>query len=148
MGEISINIRSIAEIPGSIGRIEDLIRRGIAGGAVVVTLGRTLRSLNQNKKMWPMLNDVSRQCELCINGRMVNACPEDWKDVFASALKNETRVAEGLDGKVVFLGSRTSKLNKEEFSQLIEIIYAYGAENGVAWSEPALKAYEQYGVAA
>ena len=51
MGEISINIRSIAEIPGSIGRIEDLIRRGIAGGAVVVTLGRTLRSLNQNKKM-------------------------------------------------------------------------------------------------
>jgi hypothetical protein len=33
---------------------------------------------------------------------------------------------------------------KAVFSRLIEIIYAFGAEQNVEWSEPAMRAYEQY----
>jgi hypothetical protein len=33
------------------------------------------------------------------------------------------------------MAPRTSKLNVKEFSDLIECIYAYGAEHGVKWSE-------------
>jgi hypothetical protein len=44
----------------------------------------------------------------------------------------------------VVVGMSTSKMHKPEFSNLIEFIYAFGASQGVDWSEPALKAYEQY----
>ena len=103
------------------------------------------RSISQNAKMWPMLSDVAKQVQLCINGQMVWAQPEDWKDVFTAALRREQRMAQGIDGGLVVLGAHTSKMRKAEFADLIEIIYAFGAEKGVVWSEPALSAYEQWG---
>ena len=44
----------------------------------------------------------------------------------------------------MFLGSSTSRMNKAQFSELIELIYNYGAEHGVQWSEKAKSDYEQY----
>jgi hypothetical protein len=37
---------------------------------------------------------------------------------------------------------------KEEFSDLLELIQAFGAQHGVRWSDPVLKYYEQLGLAA
>lgn len=119
-----------------------------AGKVMELVLRERKRSNDQNKKLWPMLTDVSRQVQLCINGAMVWAQPEDWKDVFTAALKREQRMAMGLDGGFVMLGTRTSKMRKAEFCELIELIYAYGADHGVKWSEPAVSVYEQYREAA
>lgn len=102
------------------------------------------RTIDQNAKLWAMLSDVSRQVQMCINGRMVTASPEDWKHVYTAALRREQRIAVGLDGGLVFLGQSTSRMKRSEFSDLIEIIYAHGTENSVAWSEPALRAYMEY----
>ena len=115
-----------------------------AGKAMELVLRERRRSTDQNRKLWPMLADVSKQVQLCINGAMVWAEPEDWKDVFTAALKREQRMAQGIDGGLVILGARTSKMRKAEFSELIELIYAFGANNGVVWSEPALDVYERY----
>ena len=64
------------------------------------------RSLEQNAKMWAMLNDISDQ----VKWYDQKMHPEDWKDLFTSALK-EKRAIPSLDGYgVVMLGARTSKM--------------------------------------
>lgn len=106
------------------------------------------RSNDQNAKLWAMLDDVARQCTLIINGEKSMATREEWKAVFTSALKRESRIAVGIDGGVVMLGYSTSRMRKPEFSELIELIYSYGANNGIEWSEKALAVYAEYKEAA
>ena len=90
------------------------------------------RSLDQNALLWPLLEDVSEQ--VLYHGNKLS--PDDWKDVFSASLAGELRMAPTLDGqRIVLLGLRTSKMTKKKFSQLIELIYAYGTEKGVEWSE-------------
>jgi hypothetical protein len=95
-----------------------------------------LRTIDQNKKLWAMLSDVASQIPWPVNGSMVLMASEDWKDVFTASLRKHNRVAMGIDGGFVILGMRTSKMKKQQFADLIEIIYAFGAERGVVWSEP------------
>ena len=102
------------------------------------------RSLDANAKLWAMLEDVACQCTLIINGEKCTATREEWKSVFTAALKRENRIAMGIDGGVVMLGHSTSKMRKAEFSELIELIHAYGAENGVHWSDKAQAVYAEY----
>ena len=97
----------------------------------------SLRSLAQNSKMWPMLTDIANQLQWPVNGVMVHMSPDDWKHVLSAGFKKEQRVAAGMDGGYVILGQRTSKFSKEEMSEFIELIYAFGAQHGITWSEPA-----------
>ena len=132
-----------ANVSGMITEICSLINRGLFKGVVEVILQRPARSLSQNGKMWPMLTDVSKQ----VNWYGEKLDNEDWKDVFMSSL-NKQRAVPGIDGGFVGLSKRTSKLDKEGFAQLIEVIYAFGSEHNVAWSEPALQTYSKYREAA
>lgn len=95
-----------------------------------------LRSLEQNAKMWAMLGDVSKQVPWSVNGYMTNLDADDWKDIFTAGLTKHQRVAQGIEGGWVLLGSRTSRLKKEQMCELIEYIYAFGAQHDVIWSEP------------
>ncbi len=104
----------------------------------MVTIQPRTRSLESNAKMWAMLADVSRQVNW--HGRKLS--PESWKDVFSAALRKQ-EVVPGLDGQsFVVLGQRTSKMTVREMADLIELIYAFGAERGVVWSEPGMQGYE------
>lgn len=138
-----ITIRDTSQIDAALKWVASMLTKGLGAGEVVITLGRKGRTHDQNSKMWAMLADVSRQQQLVINGEPVRATSEDWKDVFTAALRKENRMALGIDGGVVFLGMRTSKMKKDEFRDLIELIYAYGAEHKIRWSEPALELYEE-----
>ena len=140
---VQFTFRSLAQLPELIQWVINMVTKGIPAGPVVVSMGREGRSLDQNAKMWAMLADVSRQAQLVINGQQVKASPDDWKDVFTAALRKESRMALGIDGGVVILGMRTSRMKKDEFRDLIELIYAYGAEHQIRWSEPALALYEE-----
>lgn len=93
------------------------------------------RSNNQNRKMWAMLNDIARQVMWPINGVPTHIMPEDWKDLITAGLAKHQRIAQGLEGGVVMLGSRTSRMSKKELAELIEYIYATGADRGVVWDE-------------
>ncbi len=132
-----------ANVSGLLVEICSLINRGLFKGVVEVVLQRPARSLSQNRKMWPMLTDVSKQ----VNWYGEKLDNEDWKDVCMSSL-NKQRAVPGIDGGFVGLSKRTSKLDKEGFAQLIEVIYAFGSEQNVAWSEPALQTYSKYREAA
>ena len=93
------------------------------------------RSNNQNRKMWAMLNDIARQLMWPINGVQTLITPEDWKDLITAGLAKHQRIAQGIEGGVVMLGSRTSKMTKAELAELIEYIYWFGADRRIAWDE-------------
>lgn len=89
------------------------------------------RSLDQNALMWSLLGQISKQVDWY--GQKLSS--EDWKDVLTASLRR-TRVVPGIDaGTFVPLGMRTSQMTKEEISELIELIYAFGAERGVKFRE-------------
>ena len=136
------------DIPAALRWADSMIRKGLPAGPVMISLGRERRNLDQNAKLWALLSDIAQQCEMVIGGVLTKASAEDWKDVFTASLCGHQRMAQGIDGGVVFLGLRTSRMEKDEFSELIELILAYGAEHGVTWSYKAEQAIEAHRKAA
>lgn len=113
---------------------ERLVARTMPGDRI--EFKRSRRSLPQNARMWAMLTDVARQ--LPWHGTKLP--PDDWKLIFLDALKREVRVVPALDGRgFVNLGRSSSDLSKEEMSDLMELIAAFGAQHGVVFSDPALE---------
>ena len=96
---------------------------------------RDSRTLEQYKKMWAMLTDISRQKER--SGKLRS--PEDWKDLFTASIKmakqQTLEAVPGLEGGVVILGLHTSKMSVEDMSELIEYMYSWGADNEIEWTE-------------
>jgi hypothetical protein len=89
------------------------------------------RSLDQNALMWQRLGEVSHQVEWY----GMKLSPEDWKDVFSASLR-KARVVPGIDaGSFVPLGMRTSDMSKQEMTDLLELIGAFGAEKGVRFRD-------------
>jgi hypothetical protein len=95
------------------------------------------RTLDQNAKMWAMLNDIARQVLWPVNGRQEHLDAEAWKDIFTASLSQEQRLAAGLRGGAVLIGAHTSGMGRRQVAELIELMYSFGAEHNVAWSEPA-----------
>ena len=91
------------------------------------------RTLPQNDRMWAMLTDVAEQKQHA--GRKYT--PDQWKVLMMHACGRAVQFMPALDGST-FLpwGQSSSDLSKEEMSDLIEFMFAWGAENGVVWSDP------------
>lgn len=93
-------------------------------------LRRDRRSLEQNALLWAALEDVARQ----VLWHGVTLTKEDWKLIFMDGLQQEMRIVPNIEGTgFVNLRGRSSTLTKDEFSQLIELIYAFGAREGVTF---------------
>ncbi len=107
---------------------------------LVLTLEYAKRTVEQNRKMWAMLNDISTQV-LWHGIRLTN---EEWKDLLTAGLKGANKVVPNVEGTgFVILGQRTSKMNKKEFVDLIEFIYFFGTQRGVVFSDDAVMLYDE-----
>ena len=105
-----------------------------AGHRLVLEVRPEKRSDAQNRRLWAMLGDVSRQVDWY--GRKLDA--EDWKHVFTASLR-KLSVVPNLEGTgFVALGLSTSRMTKAELSDLMEMIAAFGAERGVKWGRDSL----------
>lgn len=95
------------------------------------------RTIEQNDKMWAMLTDVATQCEHL--GRKYTT--DQWKVLFMHACGREVQFIPALDG-ATFLpyGHSSSDLSKQEMSDLIEFMFAWGAEHGVKFNDDAQNA--------
>lgn len=99
----------------------------------VMKLGAETRRDAQNRKLWPMLQDIQRQVPGFLEYSL-----EDIKLRFMNALGEEVRFLPALEKQGSFpVGLRSSILTVEQFSGLVELIYAFGAKHGVRWSDPA-----------
>lgn len=91
------------------------------------------RTLPQNDRMWAMLTDIATQ----LPWHGVKLTPDDWKYIFLDGLKRELRVVPNMDGTgFVNLGRSSSDLSKEEMTDMIELMFAFGARRDVMFREP------------
>lgn len=106
-----------------------------------------LRSSAQNKRLWAMLNDISKQVPwpVWFEGRcdVVRMDSQSWKNVFTASLEKSQKMAQGLDGGYVLLGQRTSKMGVKKMAELIQLIEAFGAERGVIFNDPKSISFRQ-----
>jgi len=92
----------------------------------------TKRSIPQNDRMWAMLTDIARQ----VSWHGQKLTPDDWKLIFLDGLKREERLVPSIEGNgFVDLGRASSDLSKEEMSNLIDLMSAFGANHGVVFGD-------------
>lgn len=97
-----------------------------------VELKAAKRSLAQNDLLWSRLTDIATQ--KTHNGRKYTS--DQWKCLLLSACGREVQFIPSLDGKT-FLpwGQSSSDLSKQEMNDLLSFMEAWGAENGVVFSD-------------
>jgi hypothetical protein len=125
MGRAIVHIKSTAD------------REKIATWAKTVPVHSTVefrsprRSNDQNSLMWSLLTQISKK--VVWYGEKLS--PDDWKDICSASLR-KAHVVPGIDpGTKVPLGMRTSQMTGSEISALIELILAFGTEQGVKFRE-------------
>jgi len=101
-----------------------------APAGAVVNVRQATRTIDQNDLMWALLSDLSRAKP---QGR--KETPDMWKAIIMKACGHAVQFTMGIDGEPFPVGYRTSKLTKAQMSDMIEFIYAYGAENGVIFND-------------
>lgn len=102
----------------------------LAGHRLHIEVRAEKRSDAQNRLLWARLGELARQ----VNWHGQKLAAEEWKDVLTAALKKQ-RVVPGVDGGFVVLGQRTSQMSKTEMTELLDLIGAFGAQQGVEFAE-------------
>jgi hypothetical protein len=97
----------------------------------VVSIHPPKRSNSQNAALWSALAELSEQ--VVWHGQKLTE--DEWKIVLTAGLKRQ-KVVNGIDGGFVVLGQSTSKMNKTEMSELLELVYSFGVQQGVKFSVP------------
>lgn len=97
----------------------------------IVEIKQRTRTIDQNAMLWRLLTIASQNVPWQVNGSEVMLSPEDWKDIFTASLKQENRIAKGIQGGFVMLGQSTSRMTVSQLSELIEFIHSFLAEQGV-----------------
>lgn len=98
----------------------------------VVKIAAETRRDAQNRKLWPMLTDLRNQVPALAPYSL-----DDIKLRFLNALGVEMRFLPTLESEGAFpVGLRSSTLTVHQFAGLIELMYKFGAEHDVIWSEP------------
>lgn len=143
MGEQVFTVTSVAEFRPAFVRAWAAAQAMARAGAFELVLRLPTRSLDQNRKLWPMLQDIADQLQWPVNGKLQRMSREDWKDVLTAGFQQESRIAEGIAGGHVFLGMRTSRMSKRQFAELVEFIYAFGSDRGVRFSAPSQTLYRE-----
>jgi len=102
----------------------------MAGHRLTLEVKPEKRSDAQNRRLWAMLTEISRQ----VDWYDQKLTAEEWKHVFSASLSKQ-KVVPGLDGGFVVLGLSTSKMTKGEMSDMQTLMEAFGAERGVTFAE-------------
>jgi hypothetical protein len=99
------------------------------------------RSDEQNRRFHAMCADISRAG---IQWAGKPRTPEQWKVLLvsghATATKEGAEIIPGIEGEFVNIRESTALMSKKRGSSLIEYTFAFGAEHGVRWSDPAMEA--------
>jgi len=102
----------------------------------VASIGQPTRSMEQNALLHPLLTDIANQKEWMGKKRTML----QWKVIMVSAHAIATgepaEMVIGLEGEVVNLRESTAAMSKKRFSSLVDYVLAWGAMNGVKFSEP------------
>ena len=106
------------------------------GYAVEITVKpkKSTRSIDANACMWAHLSDLSDQ----VNWHGNKLTSDEWKEVISAGLRQQ-KVIPGIEGGFVVIGARTSKMSIKEMGAMIELIVAFGSQQGVRFKSPKWK---------
>jgi hypothetical protein len=108
-----------------------------AGKPLVMDIKAADKSRDQEQKYHAMIGEIATQASHL--GAKWDA--EDWKRMlvwqFCKDQKlNEGKIVPSLDGTgIVQLGQQTRKFTKEQASEFVEWLHAWGAEHGVTYEQ-------------
>lgn len=88
------------------------------------------RSDVQSNLMWARLDQLSARVQW--DGEKLTST--EWKDLLTACLRKQ-KVVRGIEGGLVFLGSRTSKMGVSEMNDLLTLMEAFAAEKGVVFKD-------------
>lgn len=97
-----------------------------------------IRTMPQNSRMWAMLTDISEQ--MGANGRKGKT--DFWKRLFLDQLRHEQEIEQEVvpslygDRMLIVGDDSSSNLTIPEMTDLIELMFKFGAENDIKWSDP------------
>lgn len=101
----------------------------------IVTIQERTRNLEQSAKFHALCGDCSKQLKYM--GRKLT--PAQWKVLFISghaiATGQSADVIPGLENEFCNIREESAKMSIKRMSSLIEYVMAYGANNGVMWSD-------------
>lgn len=128
---MKVLVNNALDLPREIERVRSFAKAQLLTGRkrLQIEVKEAVRSVDQNARMWAMLTDVSAQ----VNWYGRKLTPEEWKHVFSASL-NKQDVVPGLDGGFVVLGQSTSKMTIKQMTELMELIEAFGAQQGVKFT--------------
>jgi len=108
-----------------------------AGQKMTIEVKDESRSSAQNRLMWSCLTDLANQVEW--HGQRLSK--DDYKVLLTAGLKKQ-RAVQGIDGGFVVLGDSTSKMTKQEMTDLITLCHAFGDEREVKWSPTSIGSFD------
>lgn len=103
----------------------------VAGHKLTVTVKKDTRSTAQNRLMWQRLGELAAS----VNWYGQKLTAEEWKDVLSASLRRTLKVVPGIDGGAVILGQRTSEMTIAEMTEMLDLISAFGAQQGVTFAD-------------
>ena len=106
-----------------------------AGRPLIMDIQQAPKSREQEEKYHAMIGEIAKQAEHL--GSKWDA--ESWKRLLVDQFMRDAgvggnRVLPNLDGTgIVQLGSQTRKFTKEQASEFVEWLLAWGAEHGITY---------------
>lgn len=108
-----------------------------------ITCKPQARKVEQNDRFHAMLSDIAKQWQFMGQSWHLEDVKRLMVDAFAEAMRqlgtpvhHDGRVIPSIDGKrVVQLGVQTREFYVGEASAFIDYLFAWGAENGIVWSD-------------
>lgn len=89
------------------------------------------RTRLQNDKLQALCGEVARQ----VRWYGVKLSQDDWRHMFVASYRKGQRSVPGIDGGFVVLGASSKDLKVAECADVVELIYAFGSEHGVKFSQ-------------
>ena len=103
----------------------------------IVEIKPATRKLIQNNLMWVLLGKIAKRIKWPVtdeNGITTNEylSDQDWKGILSASLQGASRRVQDPNGNgMVLLGHSTSTESIEWMSNMIELCYAFAAQQGV-----------------
>jgi len=141
MSEISRIISDLQGAGEGLKWVSENLFKGLRAGPVVITLGREKRTNPQNDKVHPVIRDIARG----MNHQLLGTNETQWRYFLLANFQGQSMIPS-LDGTQIIVVPKggTSDMLKPVMSEFIEYLYSVGADYNIAWSEPSLKAFEEY----
>jgi len=120
------------------GNLWPKVKEALASGKqLTLEIKSASKTCLQNSKYHAMIDEISQQASHL--GAKWDA--EDWKRMLVWQFCKDSSLSEGkivpsLDGTgIVQLGLQTRKFTKEQASEFVEFLHAWGAEHGIVYSK-------------